>query len=105
MLAQSVTDDRPLAGEEVDGALGNARLERELAEPERGERCQLRRLEDDRVAAGERRPDLPRGDVEREVPGHDQADYAERLAERQVDAARAGDRVAAAPVHRPGVGM
>src|SRR5256885_15721691 len=92
MLAQSVTDDRPLAGEEVDDALGNARLERELAEPERGERCQLRRLEDDRVAAGERRPELPRGDVEREVPGDDQADYAERLAGRHVGTAPRGGR-------------
>ena len=62
-----------------------------------------RGLEDDGVAAGERRPELPRGDVEREVPGHDQAHDAERLAERQVDAARDGDRLAEVLVDRAGV--
>ena len=68
MLDQPLPDDRALADDDVDDALGDARLERELAEPQRRERRQLGRLEHDGVAAGERRPELPRGDVEREVP-------------------------------------
>ena len=46
--------------------------------------------------------DLPRGDQQREVPGHDQADHPERLAERHVDAAGDRDRLAraAAPGRR-----
>src|SRR5439155_15048286 len=47
-----------------------------------------------------RRPELPRGDVERKVPGHDQPDDTERLAERQVDAAGARDRLAVVLVDR-----
>ena len=88
MLDQPLPDDGALADDDVDDALGNAGLERELAEPQRRERRQLRRLQHDGVAARERRPELPRRDVEREVPRRDQADDAERLAERHVDAAR-----------------
>ena len=51
-------------------------------------------FEDDRVPAGERGAELPAGDIEREVPRHDQADDAERLAEGDVDAAGDGDRLA-----------
>jgi hypothetical protein len=73
---------------------------RKLGETQRGQRRQLRRLEHDRVAAGERRAELPRRDVEREVPRRDQPDDAERLAERHVDAARDGDRLAVVLVDR-----
>ena len=52
------------------------------------------------LPARERRAELPRGDVEREVPRHDQTDDAERLAERHVDAARDRDRLAVMLVHR-----
>ena len=100
MLDQPRADDGALAREDVDDALRNAGLERELAEPDRREGCQLRGLEHDRVAAGERRPELPGGDVEREVPGDDQPHDAERLAEGQVDAARDGDRLAEVLVDR-----
>ena len=41
-------------------------------EAERRHRGQLGRLEHDGVAAGERRPELPARDVEREVPGDDE---------------------------------
>jgi hypothetical protein len=64
------------------------------------ERRQLGRLEHDRVAAGERRAELPGGDVEREVPRHDQPDDAERLAEGHVDAAGDRDRRAVVLVDR-----
>ena len=72
----------------------------ELAQPERGERRQLRRLEDDGVPARERRAELPARDVEREVPGDDEADDAERLAERRRHAAGDGDRLAVVLVDR-----
>src|SRR6185437_15393815 len=94
MLDEPRPDDRALAREDVDDSGRDAGLECELAEPQRREWRQPRRLEDDRVAARERRPELPGGDVEREVPRHDQADDAERLAEREVDAARDRDRLA-----------
>ncbi len=44
---------------------------------------------------------LPRGDREREVPGRDEADDPERLAERHVDAARDGNRVPEQPFRAP----
>ncbi len=94
MLDEPRTHDRALAGEDVDDALGDARLERELAEPQRRQRRQLCRLENDGVAARQRRSELPRRDVEREVPRDDQPDDAERLAECQVDAACDRDRLA-----------
>ena len=47
--------------------------------------------------------DLPGGDRQREVPGHDQADDAERLAEGHVDAAGDRDRVPEQPLRRAGV--
>ena len=55
------------------------------------------------LPARERRPELPGGDVEREVPRRDQPDDAERLAERHVDAARDRDRLAEVLVDRAGV--
>ena len=48
-------------------------------------------------------PSFQRGDVEREVPGDDQPDDAERLAESQVDAAGDGDRLAVVLVDGAGV--
>ena len=44
--------------------------------------------------------ELPGGDRQREVPGRDQADHAERLAEGEVDAAGDRDRVAEQPLGR-----
>src|SRR5207344_309511 len=49
---------------------------------------------DDRVAAGEGRPELPARDVRREVPRDDEADDAERLTECRRDTAGHGDRLA-----------
>ena len=103
VLDEPRADDRALADEHVDDAFGDTRLQHELREPERRQRRQLRRLQHDRVAARERRAELPRGDVEREVPRHDQADHAERLAEGHVDAARDRDRLAVVLVDCAGV--
>ena len=55
----------------------------------RRERRQLGRLEDHRVAAGERRRRLPAGDLQRIVPGADAGDDAERLAARVAEGLRA----------------
>ena len=103
MLDEPLPDDGALADDDVDDAFGDAGFEDELGEPERGERRQLGRLQDDGVPAGERGPELPGRDVEREVPGHDQPDDAERLAERQVDAAGDGNRLAVVLVDGAGV--
>ena len=59
MLDEPRADDRALADDDVDDALRDPRLERELGEPQRRERRQLGRLQHDRVAARERRPELP----------------------------------------------
>ncbi len=94
VLDQPLPDDRALADDDVDDALGEAGLEREVAEPDRGQRRELGGLEHDGVPARERGAELPARDVEREVPGHDQPDDAERLAEGHVDAAGDRDRLA-----------
>ena len=90
MLDQPLPDDRARPDDDVQDALRDPGLERELGKAQGRERRQLGRLEHDGVPAGERGAELPARDVEREVPGHDQADDAERLAERGGDAARAG---------------
>ena len=55
---------------------------RDLAERERGQRRLARRLEDDGVAARQRRRDLPRRQQQRKIPRHDRRDDADRLAQR-----------------------
>ena len=79
----------PLPGMTVKHALGQPGLERQLADPDRGQRGELGRLEHDGVAGGQRRREAPAGDRHREVPRHDDADHAERLVEGDVDAAGA----------------
>ena len=55
---------------------------RDLGERERGQRRLARRLDDHRVAARQRRRDLPRRQQQRKVPRHDRRDDADRLAQR-----------------------
>jgi hypothetical protein len=100
VLHEPLTDDAARADDDVHDVLRDPGLERQLAEPDARERRQLRGLEDDRVPAGERGAELPRRDVEREVPRRDQPDDAERLAEGQVDPARDRDRLAEVLVDR-----
>jgi len=71
------------AGDDVEHALGQACLSREIGELERGERRQGGRLEHHRIAGGQGRRDLPRREQEREVPRHDRADHADGLAQRE----------------------
>ena len=93
----------PLPGTTVKTPSGMPGLEGELAEPERGQRRQLGGLEHDGVAGGERGGEPPAGDRHREVPRHDDADDAQRLPERDVDAAGDRDLAAEVPLGRPGV--
>ena len=70
----------------TDTAVGrHAGLDEDVAEQQRGERGERRRLEDDRVAAGQGRGELPGGDEQREVPRHDEAADADRLAQHDVE--------------------
>ncbi len=102
---QALADDAARPDDDVDDAFRNASLENQFGEPERRQRCQLCRFEHNRVPARERGPELPARNVEREVPGNDQADDSERLPERQVDAACYGDRLAVMLVDRSRVEM
>ena len=80
------------AGHDLEHAVRDSGLRRELCETQRGQRRLLRRLQHDTVAGRERRADLPARHQEREVPGHDGADDAERLAHERHDVARPGRR-------------
>jgi hypothetical protein len=74
----------PRAGVAVQELERAARHVEQLDEPRRGQRRLLRRLEDDGVAGHERRRDLPGGDGDRVVPGHDQRHDAARLVDHEV---------------------
>ena len=73
--------DVPRAGEQVHHA------GREVLEARRqrqgGQRCQLGRLAHRRIAAGQRRRELPRQEQERIVPGDDAGDHADGLLHHQ----------------------
>ena len=85
MTRQGVADDPAGTGHDVEDAIGQAGFSRQLGEAQGAQRRLAGRLEDDRVAGGERRAELPGGDDQRIVPGHDRGDHADRLAgdERQ----------------------
>ena len=73
----SVADRRrPGPGSTCTCSGGTPASTRRSPSSQRGERGERRRLEDDRVAAGEGGGDLPRGDQQREVPRHDQGAHA-----------------------------
>ena len=91
----------PLPGMHGEHALGQPGLERQLADPDRGQRGDLGRLEHDRVAGRQRGREAPAGDRHREVPRHDHADDAERLVEGDVDAAGDRDLPAEEPLRAP----
>ena len=109
---------RPVAGDDVDGPGGQLGLAAHVGEDERRERSRLGRLQDDGVAARERRRHLPRQHKQREVPRDDLGRNAERprlpvregvlelvgptgvveevcRGQRQVDVARLLDRLSA----------
>ena len=74
---------------------GQAGLRVNLLQLHRGQRRQVGRLEQHRVAAGQRRRRLPAGDLQRIVPGADARDDAERLAARVAEGAGAQVQVLA----------
>ena len=98
---EPLADHRALARDDREHALGQPGLEGQLAEPDRGQRRDLGRLEHHRVAGGQRRGEAPAGDRHREVPRHDDADHAERLVEGDVDAAGDRDLPAEEPLRAP----
>ncbi|MNN02293.1 hypothetical protein D3C81_1149490 [compost metagenome] len=60
-------------------------LDGQLGDADAGQRRLLGRLEDHRVASGQRRAELPAGHQQREVPRYDGGDHADRLAGDQAD--------------------
>ena len=116
---------RAVAGDDVDDPRRQLGLAADVGEDERGQRRRLGGLQHDRVAAGERRGDLPGEHQQREVPRDDLAGDAERARpavregvlelvgparvveevrrrEREVDVARLLDRLAAVERLRDG---
>ncbi len=76
---QRVASGLSLAGHDVEHAVGED-VRGDLGELERRERRQLARLQDEGVAGGEGRAQLPDGHVERVVPRGDADAHAERVA-------------------------
>src|ERR1700722_2481268 len=67
MLGDRATGARAHAGDDIEDAIGNSGSADQRAEPERRQRSLLRGLQDDRVAAGQCRTELPCGHQQREV--------------------------------------
>ena len=68
---------RAVAGDDVDHARRQSHLDAQLTEQQGRERSLLGGLEDNRIAAGQRRGDLPGQHQQRKVPRHDLADHAQ----------------------------
>ena len=81
-----------VAGDHVEHALGQPRLERQLAQPQARQRRLLGGLEHDRAARRQRRGDLPGRHQQREVPRDDLPAHADRLLARVAVHVRLGDR-------------
>ena len=76
-----------VAVDDVEDAGRPARLDEQFAEPHRHAGIALRGLQDEGVAAGDRRRELPQGDHRGKIERRDAGDDAERLAHRiEVDA-------------------
>jgi hypothetical protein len=89
--------DRAAALDHVEDAGRQAGLGEDRAELQRAERGQIGGLEDQRVAAGERRRGLPAGDLRGVVPGADAGADAERLASGVDEVAAEVDRLSGEP--------
>ncbi len=76
-----------VAVDDVEHARRQAGFDQQFGEAHRHRRIALRRLQDEGVAAGDRRREFPHRDHRREVERRDAGDDAERLAHRiEVDA-------------------
>ena len=98
VLDDRVADLRAGAGDDAEPALGQARLDQDLGQLQRRDRRLSGRLENDRVAGGDRRPELVGDQVEREVEGADRADDA--VGDAQHHAELAGARRGGLHRHR-----
>ena len=76
---QRVAGRRAAAGDDIHHAFGED-VGDDLGELQRRQRRLLGRLDDDGVAAGESRRELPGGHHQRIVPRRDRADHADRIA-------------------------
>ena len=84
MCSEGRTRHGTRARHDVDDPVREPGLQAQLAQSERRERRPRCRLEDGGVARRQGGRELPGGHHQREVPGHDEADDADRLAQRQV---------------------
>ena len=94
MLGQVLT--RAIRSQTLDDivdAMGHAHVVHHLAQHSGGGRGLLGGLDHHRVAAGERRADLPRHQQKRQVPRADHPENAARLADRVVERAVTGGRI------------
>ena len=71
----------PIAGDDVDDAVGNAGFLDSSPSRSARQRRLLGRLEHDGAARGQSRAELPGRHQQREVPGDDLTDHADRLAQ------------------------
>ena len=87
VVGEDLAHQRPVARDDVEEAVGQARLLVQAGDAERGGGHQGGDLEDEGVARGQRDRVHPHGDHDGEVEGGDARDHADRLAERvDVDA-------------------
>ncbi|CAM5271146.1 hypothetical protein STENM36S_05617 [Streptomyces tendae] len=90
VLGEPGADGVAGAGDDVRDAGGEAGLDEQVDQGDRGERRDLARLDHEGVAGGEGRGDLPTGLEERVVPGSDHRADADRLVhDDAVDVGRA----------------
>jgi hypothetical protein len=88
VLDEPLSDFAPRPDDDVDDALRNTCFECYAFERQGTQWCELRRLEDERVASRQGRGHLPARYGEREVPGDDEAHDAQRFAKSHIDAPR-----------------
>ena len=86
-----------VAGDDVEDAVGNAGLARQFGHADRCARSEFGRLQHHRAAAADRPWHALGCDDEGEVPGRDDADDADRLAQHQAEAVVADIVVASGP--------
>ena len=89
VVDENVTDLGGRPDDDVQPSGGQAGLHLELGEKQRGQRRLRRRLQHHGAAGGERRRDLVRHEVEREVERRDRPDDPDRHAQRERDLAGA----------------
>ncbi len=79
MLGDGRAGGFAVTGNDVDHAVGEAGFLGQLADAQRRQRRLLGRLEHDRASRRQRRAPLPRLHQQREIPGDDLPDHADRL--------------------------